>query len=211
MDRSIEIMEKYLELIYDLGYDYDGCNDVESLKGLIDEMCRLASLGRARNVTEPIYVDSKGKEANILGEIILKGEEMNKIMNIKSDLKKEDYQWLINEAKEDIINHTSSMPTKVINIETSGEMRCDGVKISDGGRTIEGKYIPPKMKFAFILEFSTNDIDLARKLMKQEKILIDDKKYYLGEYGMEINPLEINERIFEFEYISYNLSGENYE
>ena len=75
MDRSIEIMERYLELIYDLGYDYDGCNDVESLKGLIDEMCRLASLGRARNVTEPIYVDSKGMKANILGEIILKGEE----------------------------------------------------------------------------------------------------------------------------------------
>lgn len=74
-DRSIEIMERYLELIYDLGYDYDGFNDVESLKGLIDEMCRFASLGRARNVTEPIYVDSKGMKTNILGEIILKGEE----------------------------------------------------------------------------------------------------------------------------------------
>lgn len=74
-DRSIEIMERYLELIYDLGYDYDGCNDVESLKGLIDEMCRLASLGRACSVTEPIYVDSKGMKTNILGEIILKGEK----------------------------------------------------------------------------------------------------------------------------------------
>lgn len=74
-DRSIEIMERYLELIYDLGYDYDGCNNVEDLKGLIDGMCRLASLGMARNVTEPIYVDSKGMKANILGEIMLKGEE----------------------------------------------------------------------------------------------------------------------------------------
>lgn len=74
-DRSIEIMERYLELIYDLGYDYDGFNDVESLKGLIDEMCRLASLGRARNVTEPIFVDNKGMKANILGEIILRKEE----------------------------------------------------------------------------------------------------------------------------------------
>ena len=71
-DRSIEIMERYLELIYDLGYDYDGCNDVESLKGLIDEMCRLASLGRTCNVTEPIYVDGKGMKANILGEIIFR-------------------------------------------------------------------------------------------------------------------------------------------
>lgn len=75
MDRSIEIMERYLELIYDLGYDYDGCNDVESLKGLIDEMCRLASLGRAKNVTEPIFADNKGMKANILGEIILRSDE----------------------------------------------------------------------------------------------------------------------------------------
>ncbi len=74
-DRSIEIMEHYLELIYDLGYDYDGCNDVEDLKGLIGEMCRLASLGRARNVTEPIFVDSKGMKANILGEIILRSDK----------------------------------------------------------------------------------------------------------------------------------------
>ena len=68
MDRRIEIMEKYLELIYDLGYDYDGCNDVDSLKGLIDEMCRLASLGRACNVSEPIYEDGKGNKLNILME-----------------------------------------------------------------------------------------------------------------------------------------------
>lgn len=68
MDNRIEIMEKYLELIYDLGYDYDGCNDVKSLKGLIDEMCRLASLGRACNVSEPIYVDGKGNKLNILLE-----------------------------------------------------------------------------------------------------------------------------------------------
>lgn len=71
-NRNTEIMERYLELIYDLGYDYDGFNDVDSLKGLIDEMCRLASLGRACNVTEPIYVDAKGMQTNILGEIILK-------------------------------------------------------------------------------------------------------------------------------------------
>ena len=71
-DRSIEIMKHYLELIYDLGYDYDGCNNdnVEDLKGLIDEMCRLARLGRACNVTEPIMEDGKGKKYNILGEEI---------------------------------------------------------------------------------------------------------------------------------------------
>ena len=71
-DRDIEIMERYLELIYDLGCDYDGFNDVDNLKCLIDEMCRFASLGRARNVTEPIYEDDNGMKSNILGEIILK-------------------------------------------------------------------------------------------------------------------------------------------
>jgi hypothetical protein len=61
------IMEKYLELIIQLGYDYDGLNTVESLKGLIDEMTRLASLGRARNITEPIFENEKGKY-NIIGK-----------------------------------------------------------------------------------------------------------------------------------------------
>ena len=69
-DRSIEIMEKYLELIYDLGYDYDGCKTTGDLMNLIDEMCRLASLGMARNVTKPITEDGKGKKYNILGEEI---------------------------------------------------------------------------------------------------------------------------------------------
>lgn len=70
MDNRIEIMEKYLERIYDLGYDYDGLNSVESLKGLIDELTRLASLGRACNTTEPMSIDSKGNVYNILGEKI---------------------------------------------------------------------------------------------------------------------------------------------
>lgn len=83
-DRRIEIMERYLELIYDLGYDYDGCNNIGSLKGLIDEMCRLASLGRARNVTEPIFVDGKGMKANILGEILLNIDKNEKIWYIKN-------------------------------------------------------------------------------------------------------------------------------
>ena len=68
-DKSAIIMEKYLELIYDLGYDYDGLDKVESLKGLIDELVRLASLGRACNITEPIYENGR-KKYNILMEEI---------------------------------------------------------------------------------------------------------------------------------------------
>ena len=71
MDRRIEIMERYLERIVDLGYDYDGYNDVENLKGLIDELTRLASLGRACNDIEPMSIDGKGNVYNILGEKIV--------------------------------------------------------------------------------------------------------------------------------------------
>ena len=68
-------MERYLELIIDIGFDYDGCNTVEGLKRLIDELVHLASLGRACNTTEPIYINN-GKQYNILHERI--GEEANK-------------------------------------------------------------------------------------------------------------------------------------
>lgn len=61
------IMENYFELICNLGYDYDGYNTVEGLKSLIDEMSRLASLGRACDITEPIY-ESGGQKLNIIGQ-----------------------------------------------------------------------------------------------------------------------------------------------
>lgn len=67
MNKEIEIMEKYFELIIDLGFDYDGCNTVESLKKLIDELVWLAKLGRACNITEPMYVNGD-KKYNILHE-----------------------------------------------------------------------------------------------------------------------------------------------
>lgn len=69
-DKQIEIMEKYFELIIDLGYDYDGFNKEEDLKGLIDELVRYASLGRVCNITEPIYTRKDDEKCNILGELI---------------------------------------------------------------------------------------------------------------------------------------------
>ena len=77
LKKTIIIMEKYLELIHDLGYDYDGLNYEHDLKGLIDDMVRFASLGRACNTTQEIYVDGKGKSLNILGEE-LQGEDNDK-------------------------------------------------------------------------------------------------------------------------------------
>lgn len=73
-EEKIIIMEKYFELISDLGFDYDGFNTVENLKGLIDELVRYARLGRVFNTTEPIY-ESNGKKNNILGKDILDKEK----------------------------------------------------------------------------------------------------------------------------------------
>ena len=69
LNKQVEIMEKYLELIYDLGFDYDGCGTIESLKKLIEDLVHCASLGRACNTTEPIYTNM-GKHYNILHEEI---------------------------------------------------------------------------------------------------------------------------------------------
>lgn len=63
----IKIMENYFELIVDLGYDYDGLETTGDLMNLMDELVRYASLGRAYNITEPIYENS-GKKYNILHE-----------------------------------------------------------------------------------------------------------------------------------------------
>ncbi len=73
LKEQVIIMEKYLELITDLALDYDGCNTIESLKVLIDELDRLACLGRVCNVTETIYVNNN-KAYNILHQELEKGE-----------------------------------------------------------------------------------------------------------------------------------------
>ena len=61
-------------------------------------------------------------------------------MKIITDLTKDDYQKLIMEAQCDILNHISHKPIKmnIENNEIIGEMQCLGVKLTDGGRTIEG-------------------------------------------------------------------------
>lgn len=68
--RQIEIMERYFELICDIGYDYDGYNKADNLKKVIDNLVHYASLGRVANDTEIIYTDGKGINENILFEKI---------------------------------------------------------------------------------------------------------------------------------------------
>lgn len=72
LERENKIMKKYLQLIIDLGFDYDGFNESEDLKKLIDELVRYAVLGRDVNDKEVMYVkdlDDKGRY-NILMEKI---------------------------------------------------------------------------------------------------------------------------------------------
>ena len=74
LKKQVEIMEKYFELIIDFGFDYDGLNDIHSLKSLIDEIVRFARLGKVANITEPIF--SNGQDSfNVLGEKIEKSDK----------------------------------------------------------------------------------------------------------------------------------------
>ncbi len=74
LNRQIVIMEKYFELIYNIGFDCDGYSDKVHLKKLIDELVRFASLGRACNDTEGIYIDNDNIYYNILNERIERGD-----------------------------------------------------------------------------------------------------------------------------------------
>lgn len=74
LNNVIEIMEKYFELIIDLGWDYDGLNYEQDLKGLIDDILRFAKLGRVYNTTETIFVD-RNKKYNILNEELKEEKE----------------------------------------------------------------------------------------------------------------------------------------
>ena len=69
LERENKIIKKYLQLIIDLGFDYDGFNESEDLKKLIDELVRYAVLGRDVNDKEIMYVNDNDKY-NILMEKI---------------------------------------------------------------------------------------------------------------------------------------------
>lgn len=68
LKREKEIMQKYLEFIIDLGYDYDGYNDIDNLKLLIDELCAYAKSAKDLDDKQSIYIDGQNKKYNILHE-----------------------------------------------------------------------------------------------------------------------------------------------
>lgn len=70
LERQIKIKDKYCQLIIDLGFDYDGFNTVDSLKGLIDELVSYAQRAIECDDKGIVYVNGKGERDNILGEPI---------------------------------------------------------------------------------------------------------------------------------------------
>lgn len=54
--------DEYLELIYAIGYDYDGCEKPESLKELIDELVDLSSKARKCLHEGKLFREFKKKE-----------------------------------------------------------------------------------------------------------------------------------------------------
>ena len=121
-------------------------------------------------------------------------------LKIASDLKQEDYQELIEKAKCDVMFHKSHKVCKlyILNHEIASEIICEGIKLSDDGRTIEGKYVPPYMKYAFKFRFLNKDIDLVKNMLDYNDVEVDGQKYYIGDYIFQ------NET-FELKFISYNL------
>lgn len=73
LKRQIEIKDKYAQLIRDFLYDYDGYNDVDNLKRLIDEAREILGDLLDNNDKRVVYIGQDKKEYNILNEEIEKG------------------------------------------------------------------------------------------------------------------------------------------
>ena len=70
LERQIKIKDKWCQLIIDIGFDYDGFNTVESLKGLIDELVDYAHKAIICDDVSVVYVGADDKKSNILLEDI---------------------------------------------------------------------------------------------------------------------------------------------
>lgn len=69
-ERNLKIKDAYLQLIIDFAWGYDGFNDVDNLKLLIDDLSRFAKMALENDDKSPISTNCDLKEFNILGERI---------------------------------------------------------------------------------------------------------------------------------------------
>lgn len=68
LERQTKIKDAYNKLLVDIGFDYDGCEEAESLKSVIDDLVDLAKKAIENNDTYGIYGLVGGKTLNILFE-----------------------------------------------------------------------------------------------------------------------------------------------
>ena len=59
-----ENKDKWFQLIADIGFDYDGYNDTENLKHLIDELVKFALNGRDNYEYEDIFKELESSDNN---------------------------------------------------------------------------------------------------------------------------------------------------
>ena len=78
LQRLIKIKNNYAQLIVDVGFDYDGFNDRDDLKDLIDELVNYAKDILNNNDKKVIYIDGNNKKYNILHEEIGGNNELYK-------------------------------------------------------------------------------------------------------------------------------------
>ena len=72
--RENEIMRRYLDVIYTLGFDRDGFTRAEDLGSLVDELTHYAQLGLECNTEEPMSTN-EGIKYNILDEVLYYSKE----------------------------------------------------------------------------------------------------------------------------------------
>lgn len=132
-------------------------------------------------------------------------------MNIKTNLTNDDYSFLISMAKESFEhNHTSRKLIKfvvsesLIDGEIFGEMICYGVKLDNGSITIDGKFCPPLMVFAFKVVFDSNNVDLVKELLDSKYVIVDNKRYYVGDYSDMVSTTSDRTK-FTINLISYDM------
>lgn len=64
--------DEWLELLWQVGIDYDGCNTVESLKGLVDELMEMSTKARACLREGKLF---KNKEENEISLLVARAEQ----------------------------------------------------------------------------------------------------------------------------------------
>ena len=70
LKRQIKIKNKYCQLIYDIGFDYDGYEGPNDLKMIIDELVSYSIDAINSDDKKVMYEDSNGVKSNILMEEI---------------------------------------------------------------------------------------------------------------------------------------------